>query len=161
MGKRLLDQNVNNPYWFVWLVWSLADTKRFDEAEAIVRKFSEGPDFDRFTWLQMKASVEIAEGKPKEARTSLREMEAMVEAGTGIPSTVFPLYLRLGDLDRGAAWFEQGYAARDSNIILPDNFVPEQYSSDPAFLARFDKPGMKELFEIRRKNKAKNSEAGP
>jgi len=35
--------------------------------------------------------------------------------------------------------------------------MPENYSDDPAFIARFELPGMKELFEIRRANAAKNA----
>ena len=63
------------------------------------------------------------------------------------------LYLELGLWGEAAYWLEEAYTQRDVDLVY-NSFItlPEHYPDHPALQTAFDKPELKALFEIRRKN---------
>ena len=100
----------------------------------------------------------MAEGDKEAARGVLSEMEKMLEANLGDPGFFYAHFLNLGDIERGLFWYERAYEIKSTNLGAVGYILPENFTDDPELIARFEVPGMSELFDIRRANIAKNAE---
>jgi TolB-like protein/tetratricopeptide (TPR) repeat protein len=136
--------------------FALANGRRFKDADALLEAGRAKREQNPFIFLQTEAFVAIREGKRKEALGFLEKMGEMAEQGTGYAGILYIYYMYLGETEQGVKWFAWGNEHTNYVIIGQDLFLPEDYTSDPAILARFDVPGMKELFDLRRTNRAKN-----
>jgi len=137
-------------------VYALADLGRFEEAHEIINQGKPNPGYGPFIILDSQTYLAIREGRVDDARNYLEQMEQLVLAGRGISSFLFRHFLELGDIETGLFWYEKAFQERSPFISGAGSFLPENYTDDPELIARFELPGMKELFEIRRRNIAKN-----
>jgi len=61
--------------------------------------------------------------------------------------------LELGMWEKAAVEIEKAYASREVRLVYYTKItVPEDYADIPALRKAFDKPELKKLFELRRKN---------
>ncbi|MCH8348090.1 MAG: hypothetical protein IH901_06325 [Proteobacteria bacterium] len=139
-------------------VYILAELGRFEEAHEIINQRKADPGYDPFVILDAQTYLAIREGELEDARGYLEQMEQLVSAGDGISAFIFPHFLELGDIEAALFWYERAFQEKTPFLISIGKFLPEDYTGDPELLARFNLPGMKELFDIRRANAAKNAE---
>jgi len=142
---------IDPDYSFIYQIrtYVLSALGRFDEAREVIES-AEQSGMDPFVVLDMKVDLAIREGNEPAARSNLDTMAQMVDAGDGTPSWLFFRYFEMNDIETGLEWYERAYAQKDPNLATIPEFLPEKYTSDPALIARFELPGMKELFDIRR-----------
>ncbi len=156
-AKRALELDPNYSNIYQVMIYVLADLGRFDEARAMIAK-SEARGDDPFFVQDFKTCVAVAEGDKQKAYAEINKLVDLIEKGQGPPSWVSQYYFAIGDYEKGAEWLERAYREKDANFTtLVPAFLPENYSSDPDFIARLDLPGMKELYDIRRANVAKGN----
>jgi len=55
-------------------------------------------------------------------------------------------------LSTAVKWFQRAYKEMDPELASEGYFLPEKYTSDPAVLAKFYLPVIKDIFELRRAN---------
>jgi len=147
-----IDPNYSNIYQV--LVYILSDLGRLDEARDMIA-IAEARGDDPFFVQDFKTRVAVREGDKQKAYSEINKLVALIEKGEGPSSWVTQYYFDIGDIEKGAEWVERAYREKDANFTtLIPAFLPEDYSSDPAFISRLELPGMKELFDIRRKNRA-------
>ena len=125
------------------LVWSYVATKQFDKAEDIVKK---NPETDPL-YLELATDVAIAKGENALALANLQKMKNYTH------SRLAEDFLELKMWERAAAEIEKAYASREVRLVYYTKItLPEDYADHPALRKAFDKPELKKLFEIRRKN---------
>jgi hypothetical protein len=62
-------------------------------------------------------------------------------------------YLQLQMWEKAAEEIEKSYASREVGLVYYSKItIPEDYADHPALRKAFDKPELKKLFELRRKN---------
>ncbi|MCH8323161.1 MAG: hypothetical protein IIB64_08845 [Proteobacteria bacterium] len=138
-------------------VYVLANLGQFEEAHEILTQWKTKPQYDPFILFDAQTYLALREGREEQAGNYLGQMAQMVLAGDGISSFIYPHFLDLGDIDAALVWFEKAHQQYSPFLVTLGNFLPENYTDDPELLARFNLPGMKELFDIRRRNIAKNA----
>ncbi|HXV73797.1 MAG TPA: hypothetical protein VD713_03615 [Sphingomonadales bacterium] len=131
----------------------LINLKRFDEARQLIKTIEERSG-NPFLILDLKAFVASGEGDRRQLRAILSEMENMVRQGTGTPGYLYLYFFALGDFDKGLEYYRRAYDILDPALVGVPGFVPENYTNDPAIIAKMELPGMKELFDLRRRNRA-------
>jgi TolB-like protein/class 3 adenylate cyclase/Tfp pilus assembly protein PilF len=125
------------------LVWSYLKLKRVDSAIAILKTI---PETDP-VYMELNTSIAIAKGDRNTAISNLSHMTKH------FPSRIAELYLELGMWEKAAQWIEKAYASRDVALVYYSGIsLPENYPDNPALEKAFNKPELKKLFEIRRKN---------
>ncbi|HET9745997.1 MAG TPA: hypothetical protein VFP97_09800, partial [Chitinophagaceae bacterium] len=125
------------------LVWAYLATKQFDRAGEIVKKI---PLTDP---LHMELKTDIAIAKEQNA-LALANLEKMKDRDH---SRLAEYYLLLQMWDKAAQEIEKAYAAREVRLVYYTRItLPEDYADHPALKKAFDKPELKKLFELRRKN---------
>lgn len=97
------------------------------------------------------------EGPASAFLEEIKKLEDLADQGLAGASWVYWYYLDAGDIEKGLEWYERAYREKDPLLMSIPKLVPERYTSDPALIARFEVPGMKELFDIRRKNRAEGN----
>ena len=125
------------------LVWSYVATKQFDKAEEIVKK---NPETDPL-YLELATDVAIAKGENALALANLQKMKNYTH------SRLAEDYLELKMWEKAAGEIEKAYASREVRLVYYTKItLPEDYADHPALRKAFDKPELKKLFELRRKN---------
>jgi adenylate cyclase len=125
------------------LVWSYIATKQFDRAEEIVKKI---PETDPL-YLELATDIAIAKGENALAVSNIQKMKAYTH------SRLAEDYLELGMWEKAAGEIEKAYASREVRLVYYTKItLPEDYSDQPALKKAFDKPELRKLFELRRKN---------
>jgi len=125
------------------LVWSYVATKQFDKAEEIVKK---NPETDPL-YLELATDVAIAKGENALALANLQKMKNYTH------SRLAEDYLELKMWEKAAREIEKAYASREVRLVYYTKItLPEDYADHPALRKAFDKPELKKLFELRRKN---------
>lgn len=142
------------------LVYSLAGLGRLEEAREILSEMQSHDEYNPFIVADTEVYLLVREGAVDEARANLEVMAKMVEEGNGDPSFIFQHYLDLGDIEAGVTWFVRAAEEKSPYVASPGFILPENYTDDPELLKRFNHPAVKELFDIRRANVAKNAEGG-
>ena len=82
----------------------------------------------------------------------MKQLADLVDQGKASPAFVTIGYAFNGDMDEAVKWFQRAYKEKDANLATEGFFFPERFTNDPAIIAQFDLPGMKEMFDIRRAN---------
>ena len=126
------------------LVWSYLATKQFDKADEIVKKI---PESDQL-YLELSTAVAIAKGENNLAHANLQKMKNFRH------SRLAEDYLELKMWDKAASEIEKAYNDREVRLVYYTRItIPEDYPDHPALRKAFDKPELKKLFELRRKNR--------
>jgi TolB-like protein/class 3 adenylate cyclase len=126
------------------LVWSYLATKQFDKADEIVKKI---PESDQL-YLELSTAVAIAKGENNLAHANLQKMKNFRH------SRLAEDYLELKMWDKAASEIEKAYNDREVRLVYYTKItIPEDYPDHPALRKAFDKPELKKLFELRRKNR--------
>ena len=60
--------------------------------------------------------------------------------------------MQLGESQRAQRWLERAYEQRDPQFVYEDGFNLALIAGDPLTRGILDKPGLKELVEIRKRN---------
>ena len=125
------------------LVWSYLETKQFDKAEEIVKKIPENDPL----YLNLATHIAIAKGETALALANLQKIR-----GAGY-TRIAECYLQLEMWEKAAREIEKAYASREVDLVYYTRIIlPEDYADHPALKKAFDKPELKKLFELRRKN---------
>lgn len=125
------------------LVWSYLAAKQFDKAEEIVKKIPESDPLH----LELSTDIAIARGENILAIGNLQKMQNRLHA------RLATAYLELKMWEKAAGEIEKAYTAREVGLVYYSKMtIPEDYADHPALKKAFDKPELKKLFELRRKN---------
>ena len=125
------------------LVWSYLKTNQVDKAEEIVKKIPESDPI----YLELSTDIAIAKGENDIALGYLQKMNDHLHLRFA------EYYLQLKMWEKAAKEIEKAYAARKVILVYYSRItVPEDYADHPALKKAFDKPELKKLFELRRKN---------
>lgn len=125
------------------LVWSYLATKQFEKAEEIVKKIPQNDPL----YLELATDVAIAKGENALALANLQKMKDYTH------SRLAEDYLELKMWEKAADEIEKAYASREVRLVYYTKItLPEDYADHPALKKAFDKPELKKLFELRRKN---------
>jgi TolB-like protein/class 3 adenylate cyclase/predicted Zn-dependent protease len=125
------------------LVWSYLETKQFDKAEEIVKKIPENDPL----YVNLATHIAIAKGETALALANLQKIK-----GTD-HTRIAECYLQLEMWGKAAQEIEKAYASREVDLVYYTRIIlPEDYADHPALKKAFDKPELKKLFELRRKN---------
>ena len=126
------------------LVWSYLATKQFDKADEIVKKI---PASDQL-YLELSTAVAIAKGENNLAHANLQKMKNFRH------SRLAEDYLELKMWDKAASEIEKAYNDREVRLVYYTRItIPQDYPDHPALRKAFDKPELKKLFDLRRKNR--------
>ena len=125
------------------LVWSYVATKQFDKAEEIVKKI---PETDPL-YLELATDIAIAKGENALAVSNIQKMKAYTH------SRLAEDYLELNMWEKAAVEIEKAYVSREVRLVYYSKItLPEDYANHPVLKKAFDKPELRKLFELRRKN---------
>ena len=125
------------------LVWAYLKIKQFDKAEKVVKEIPENDPLH----LELATDIAIAKGENAIALANLQKMKDYTH------SRLAEDYLELGMWEKAAVEIEKAYASREVRLVYYTKItVPEDYADIPALRKAFDKPELKKLFELRRKN---------
>ena len=125
------------------LVWSYIATKQFDKAKEIIKKIPENDPLN----LELATDIAIATGEKAVALANLQKMKDYTH------SRLAEDFLELGMWEKAASEIEKAYASREVRLVYYTKItLPEDYADHPALKKAFDKPELRKLFELRRKN---------
>lgn len=125
------------------LVWAYLKTKQLDKAEDIIKKIPA----DDPLYLELSTDIAITKGEKTIALANLSKMKRYLH------SRLAAMYLELKMWDKAAQEIERAYDDREVGLVYYTKItLPEDYSDHPALKRAFDKPELKKLFELRRKN---------
>ena len=138
---------------FKILVWSYAQLRRFPEMHAAIdqaRALTHAPE----QLLVLEAWAAIAEDRREDALKILVQLEPAAQAGKASSALLGYNYLLLGESKRAQHWLQHACDQRDPQLVYqePVNFEP--IARDPLTRGILDRPGLKELVEIRKRNGA-------
>ena len=129
------------------IVWTYVATKQYDKAEEIVKMI---PQTDPL-YLELATDIAIAKGEKAVALANLQKMKDYTH------SRLAEDYLELGMWEKAAGEIEKAYTSREVRLVYYTKItLPEDYADIPALRKAFDKPELKKLFELRRKNLKSN-----
>jgi TolB-like protein/class 3 adenylate cyclase/tetratricopeptide (TPR) repeat protein len=144
VGLSMNSQSVISGAHYPPLVWSYLQTKQFDKAEEIVKKIPENDPL----YLELTTSIAIARGENAPAIANLRKLKSHY-----LHSRLAAYYLQLKMWEEASGEIEKAYASREVSLVYFSLItLPEDYADHPALKKAFDKPELKKLFELRRKN---------
>jgi hypothetical protein len=125
------------------LVWSYLKTKQFDKVEEIIKKI---PENDAL-YLRLATDIAIARGEKTLALANLQKMKDYTH------SRFAENYLELEMWEKAAEEIEKAYVSREVGLVYYTKItLPEDYADHPALKKAFDKPELRKLYELRRKN---------
>jgi tetratricopeptide (TPR) repeat protein len=102
--------------------------------------------------LLLEANCAILEKKPDEARRLLALAAPLAEAASASPGYLGYCYLLLGDSDQASAWLQKGYDRHDPSLVWNEVIDFEVIATNPKTRPLLDRPGIKELYELRQRN---------
>jgi TolB-like protein/tetratricopeptide (TPR) repeat protein len=130
-GLRSREQD---PKAFLWpLAGALAAAGRYQEAYDNFQKA--GPDGSPDVFALAEARLKILIGDRRDARVTLKKIEAKFRPGDPNPSYIASVHLALGEPDQAMIWLRRAYEQRDP-MMVGIRWQPEMDSlkSDPRFL---------------------------
>jgi len=135
------------------LILALQRTGKFDEArqylELADHNLHADPGFLAAWWCQYY----YEQNDIAHLRAALAQLIELKNRGIGlVPFSSIAFYSAwLDGVDAALPWLEKSYQQRESFLILSDTFyLPERISTDPKWLEFWNRPGLKELMDIRR-----------
>lgn len=152
-ANRARELDPGYPYMYQAQVYILSELGRFDDARAMIAD-AEANKIDPLMIQDYKTYLASREGPDSAFKENLEKLENIVTQTQAGATWVFWYYLDTGEIEKGLEWYEKAYREHDPLLVTIPKIIPELYTSDPALIARFELPGMKELFDIRRKHRA-------
>ena len=104
----------------------------------------------------LEVRIALAEDRADEALRAFRGLEAAASENPWASHLAMVYAVRLGQLERAGYWAETAYLSNDPDLFYPYHSLrlPEDWPQHEALRAAFDKPDLKRLFEVRRRNLA-------
>jgi len=155
-ADRAYELDPSYSYMYQIQVYILSALGRFDEARDMIAK-AKAKGTDPLLVRDYEAMLASREGPKAVFLEKMKNLEAVINQGRAGASWVYWYYLDTGDIEDGLEWYERAYQEKDPLLMTVPKIVPELYTSDPALIARFEVPGMKELFDLRRKQIAEGN----
>jgi tetratricopeptide (TPR) repeat protein len=107
-------------------------------------------DFIMMSW----ANFHLAQGDIASLTPYYLEMREKAVDNQFSPATAAHYAMEVGGVEEALPLLEEAYRQRDSQLAWPPFFfLPESRSTDPRWLEFWQRPGLKELIEIRRRNR--------
>jgi len=144
------------------LIWALVGNNEFDRAWSFIKATEQtmrAQSVLRYFLPRWKAILHYRQGDHEALRKIVDEAVSASQGGSGSGSVLEASYIAffkfcLDGPEAALPWLERAY--REHDQFLDASFVfylPEQMSQDPAWLAFWNRPGLKELHELRRANR--------
>ena len=126
--------------------------KRFPEMHQAIANARARTHTPEPQYLMLEASAAIAEARRTDAMQILAKLEPYAQTGETSSAMLGYNYLQLGESQRAQRWLERAYEQRDPQFVYEDGFNLALIAGDPLTRGILDKPGLKELVEIRKRN---------
>ena len=138
----------------VALILSLIDSGQLEEARGEIEAFAALAAATAGHLAGLEVRLELAEGRTDEALRAFRALEAAASENPWDSHLAMVYAVRLGQLERAGYWAETAYLSNDPDLFYPYHSLrlPEDWPQHEALRAAFDKPDLKRLFEVRRRN---------
>jgi Tfp pilus assembly protein PilF len=143
---------------YLVLAWSHIYLENFDAARQVIVQMEALPGVGSTRQLQLWTQYYIAQQDRDRARPYYDKLKkaALSDEASAADAAIFALELE--GVEAALELMELAYVRRDINLARnPDFRLPEERSTDPRWLAFWEKPGLKELVELRRANRAKQN----
>ncbi len=134
------------------LVYCYGELKRFPELNQTIANARARTHAPEPMQLMLEASVAISEARRVDALQILAKLEPYAQAGETSSALLGYNYLQLGESQRAQRWLERAYEQRDPQLVSEDGFRLALIAGDPLTRGILDRPGLKELVEIRKRN---------
>jgi TolB-like protein/Tfp pilus assembly protein PilF len=138
----------------VILILSLIDSNRFAEARSEIDAFAVSAAATPGDLASVEVRLALAENRMDDALDAFRALEAAASENPWASHRAMYYAVRLGQLERAGYWAETAYLSNDPDLPYPYHSLrlPEDWPQHEALRAALDKPDLKRLFEVRRRN---------
>ena len=141
---------------------SLIGLKRFEEAKQLIDSLEGKPEITAALALSSRLWIAGAEGDRAAEASLLQQLTPRALAGELSPAVMAFHLIQAGRPEEAAPWLQRAVAARDFGVQFPQMFtLPERLPENAKLRAAFDSPELAGLFELRRRNVARATEAKP
>ncbi len=149
LAIRLAPHNLDS---YIPAILIAAQTGRLEKMRTLLAAARREVHENEGMLLLLEARGAIAENKRAEALRILTKVVPLAESGDSTPAYLGYLYLLLGESKQAAHWLQQGYERHDGAIVWPENIDFDVIAANPATRPILDRPGLKELYELRQRN---------
>ena len=141
---------------FTVLILTLMDSGSLDQARQEIDAFAASAAATPGDLAGLEVRLALAENRMKDALGAFRALEAAASENPWKSHLSMYYAARLGQLERAGYWAETAYLSNDPDLFYPYHSLrlPEDWPQHEALRAAFDKPDLKRLFEVRRRNLA-------
>jgi TolB-like protein/Tfp pilus assembly protein PilF len=134
------------------LVWSYGKLGRIAEVRRTVLEARERARGSEPQHLLLDSWAAIAEGRRAQALALQARLEPYVARGEYSSGLLGYNLLLLGDAQGALKWLERGYQERDLQLVYQEPVNLGEVGRNPVTRALLERPGLRELVEIRRSN---------
>ncbi len=156
-GRKATEMDPNLvPAWTALAV-GMSCLERYEEALSVVDRIEDitGPTLDT---LEFRAGVAQLQGKREVVVELARRIEEKAAEGMEADSALALIYVYFGDLDSAAASLTRMIERRDPALTQARIWtLPEHWPDHPGIQAALADPALQPLFELRRRNMARNA----
>jgi len=140
---------------------ALLALRRFDEARRLADRLERSTEMPRAIMVSIRHTIALAAGEDAGADKLLQELLGRAGAGD-LPSLAAWQLLSAGRNDEAVSWLRRCFDEGDLWILDPQWFpLPERLPDHAAVRATYDRPELKPLFEMRRRNLARQTGVQP
>jgi TolB-like protein/Tfp pilus assembly protein PilF len=132
------------------LIWCQLKLKDFDAARQSILKLEALPGVDPAWQAPLWTEYYHAQGEWDRARPYYEKLKQAVLSDKGSAAWTGNFALDIEGVEAAVELMELAYVRRDIWLTRGDFGLPEERSTDPSWLAFWEKPGLKELIELRR-----------
>lgn len=141
---------------------ALLALRRFDEARRLADRIETAAAMPPALMVSIRHSIALAAGEHARADTLLQELVARARAREITPEYPAWRLLSAGRNDEAVAWLRRCFDEGHLWILDPQWFpLPESLPEHAAVRATYDRPELRPLFEMRRRNLARQAGAQP
>jgi TolB-like protein/Tfp pilus assembly protein PilF len=137
------------------LIYGNLFTGNLAEAQRVMDKLGGSEGLIAGSHLTWPTWLAYLDGDVPALRTALDKLIAFEKSSEQAfwNTTIAFMTLWLDGVEAALPWLDRAYQAREFAMVWPDSFfLPELYSTNPAWLAFWQRPGLAELVEMRRAN---------
>jgi TolB-like protein len=127
--------------------------KDFDAAHRSILQLEAIPGFDPAWLIEVWARYYHAQQDWDRARPYYDKLKEAAFSGKAIATLTAVLALDIEGVEAALELMELAYVRRDGSLVWQTFNAPEERSTDPRWLAFWEKPGLKELRELRRSHR--------
>jgi TolB-like protein/Flp pilus assembly protein TadD len=141
---------------YLVLAWSHIYLENFDAARQVIVQMEALPGVGSTRQLQLWIQYYLAQGDRDRARPYYDKLKKGALSDEASAAIAASFALELEGVEAALELMELAYVRRDIDLARDFEFrLPEERSTDPRWLAFWEKPGLKELVELRRANRSK------